>query len=235
MKKLNLLIFGSTGGLGTEICKKFSKFESNIFSVSTSKTKNLILKKKLNKISQNSKIYEYVCDVLNENQIRKAVKTAYKKLKKIDIVIITIGFARYDGLMKLSYKQLIHDFKINLFSNLVINSEIVKCKKSNHKMKIINIGSSSAYYGFKDTITYCSSKHGLLGAIRSMNYETIKKNIFNYYVSMGSMKTKAGKKVRNQNYKKFIHPADIADYIFYIANFDSNSYIEDVFFRRYDF
>ena len=37
------------------------------------------------------------------------------------------------------------------------------------KTKIITIGSSSALDGFKDTYSYCGSKHALLGIIKSLN------------------------------------------------------------------
>ena len=58
---------------------------------------------------------------------------------------------------------------------------------------IISIGSSSSYNGFQNTISYCSSKHGLLGAVRSINAECNKDKIFNTCVSMGSMQTNMGK------------------------------------------
>ena len=76
-----------------------------------------------------------------------------------------------------------------------------KKKIKNKKVLIISIGSSSSYNGFQNTISYCSSKHGLLGAVRSINAECNKDKIFNTCVSMGSMQTNMVKKVKNQNNK----------------------------------
>ena len=105
----------------------------------------------------------------------------------------------------------------------------------NKKILIISIGSSSSYNGFENTISYCSSKHGLLGAVRSINAECNKNKIFNTCVSMGSMKTNMGKKVKNQNFKHFINPEKIAKYIYEISLSDAEAYVEDIFFKRSKF
>ena len=88
-----------------------------------------------------------------------------------DIVINCSAISRYDGLKYINYKTLIEDFKINTFSNIVINRELLKKKDKRKNILVISIGSSSSYNGYKKTISYSSSKHALLGSVRAINEE----------------------------------------------------------------
>ena len=103
---------------------------------------------------------------------------------------------------------------------------------ADEKIKVLSIGSSSSYDGFNKTIAYCASKHALLGAVRSLNKELIKKNIYNLNINPGSIKTKMGKKVKNQKFSEFISPASIANFIFDLSNLQQPAFIEDVYLKR---
>lgn len=226
-----VLIFGASGGLGAELVKIFTSNNHEVIATTSNKKKFLIQKKKAFRL-KNKNINWSFCDLNKENHIIKIINRYFKKNTSPDIVINCNGVFGYKNLIKLNYKNLIEDFKINLFSNIIINKYIRIKKIRNKKILIINIGSSSSYGGFEETISYCSSKHGLLGAVKSLNSECRKNKIFNTCVSMGSMKTKMGKKVKNQNYKKFISPHKIAKYIFDISISDIEGYVEEIFFRR---
>ena len=79
--------------------------------------------------------------------------------------------------------------------------------------RIVNIGSSSSYNGFKNTSIYCSSKHALLGLSRSLHDELKEHNIRTFCVSPGSIKTSMGKRVIGQNYDTFMDPKEIAEWL----------------------
>ena len=98
--------------------------------------------------------------------------------------------------------------------------------------RIINVGSSSAYAGFENTSTYCSSKHALLGFSRSMFKELRNTGVRVYSVSPGSIKTPMGKLVPNQDYDTFINPQELAEYVVYISSFDKEMISEEVRLNR---
>ena len=87
--------------------------------------------------------------------------------------------------------------------------------------RIVYIGSSSSYAGYKNTSAYCASKHGILGFGRAIQEEVKEKNVRVYTFSPGSIKTKMGKKIKEQNYETFMEPNEIADFIVYTISFDS--------------
>lgn len=226
-----VLIFGASGGLGYELLKIFISKNYEVIATGSNKVSINKSKKKF----KYSTVDWNICDFKKEFQVIKVIDKYFNKKNNPDIVIICSAVSRYDGLRKLSYKDLVNDFKINLFSNIIINKQVQKKKIKNKKVLIISIGSSSSYNGFQNTISYCSSKHGLLGAVRSINAECNKDKIFNTCVSMGSMQTNMGKKVKNQNYKYFIKPEKIAKYIYEISSSDAEAYVEDIFFKRSKF
>ncbi len=99
-------------------------------------------------------------------------------------------------------------------------------------MNIISLGSSSSYEGFKNTTIYCATKHALLGAIKSINNEKIKENIVNINLNPGSIKTKMGKKVKNQNYADFINPKELAEFILSISKIGDSFFFDDLKIKR---
>lgn len=229
-----VLIFGASGGLGNKLLEIYASNNHKVIATASNKSTILKSKKKFKKFKNNSIVWN-ICDFKKESHLIKAIDKHFKKKNNPDIVIICSAVSRYDGLKKLNYTDLINDFKVNLFSNIIINKQIQKRKIKNKKILIISIGSSSSYNGFENTISYCSSKHALLGAVRSINAECKKDKIFNTCVSMGSMKTNMGKKVKNQNFKNFINPEKIAKYIYEISLSDAEAYVEDIFFKRSKF
>jgi len=232
MKKKNILIFGANSGLGKEILIKLLKQNANFYlSAKNIKSKTNLLNK-LN-LAQKKKIKFFeICDFTDNESDKKFFKNLKKTTKQINMVFNCVGYFGYDSLNNLNIDQLMLTFQINLFSSIKINNNLIKFNRNRELLKIFHIGSSSSYEGFKNTVYYCSSKHALVGAVKSMNKETIKKNIINYLISMGSMKTKMGKKLKNQSSKNFLDPKKVADLIINLAFLNFNGYTEEVFIKR---
>ena len=233
--KNSVLIFAGPGGLGLEICKKFLLEDFNVFFTSQNNltlVKTLKLLKKNNKVNKNNIIKGFSCNATNENNIKTCLKKFFKQDIKKSIIINCIGSFDYDGIASISLKKLTEIFKINTIPTILISKYTSVYKKKTDKIGIFSIGSSSSYDGFYKTIAYCASKHALLGAIKSLNKELIKKNIYNVNINPGSIKTKMGKKVKNQKYSEFISPVSIANFIFDLSKLKEPAFIEDVFLKR---
>ena len=121
---------------------------------------------------------------------------------------------------------------INLIAPMFLTKAILPLMKKNKWGRIINIGSSSSYEGFENSVLYCTTKHGLLGFSRSINNEFKKYGIRSYIFSPGSIKTNMGKLVKNQNYKNFIDPKELASFINYIIKQNNNMITEEIKINR---
>ena len=98
--------------------------------------------------------------------------------------------------------------------------------------RIINIGSSSSYEGFEKTALYCASKHALLGFSRSIYKEYKKYGIRSLIFSPGSIKSKMGKKIKNQSYRTFLNAKDVAKVILSNIKCDTELVIPETIIRR---
>lgn len=232
MKINNIIIFGANSGLGKEILTKLLKQNANFYlSTKNIKAKNNLLNK-LNSVQKKKIKFFDICDFSNKESSKKFFEKLKKNTKKIDIAFNCVGYFGYDNLQKLNIDQLLLTLQLNLFSSIIISSNLLHFAKKKEILKIFHIGSTSSYEGYKNTVYYCSAKHALLGAVRSMNKETIKKNMINYLVSMGSMKTKMGKKLKNQSFKNFLDPKKVADLVINLAFLKINGYTEEILIKR---
>ena len=93
--------------------------------------------------------------------------------------------------------------------------------------RIVNIASSGAYNGLRNTAIYRSSKHALLGLSRSLHNELKEFNVRTFCISPGPIKTDMGKDIikkenPNENYETFMKPNEIAEFITFAISFDNN-------------
>ena len=232
MKKNNIIIFGANSGLGKEILVKLFKQNANFYlSTRNIKAKSDLLNKLNSAQKKKIKFFE-ICDFSNNESYIKFFEKLKKTTKQIHIAFNCVGYFGYDDIKKLNVDQLLLTFQLNLFSSIIISSNLLYFTKKKEIIKVFHMGSTSAYEGFKNTVYYCAAKHALVGAVKSMNKETVKKNMINYLVSMGSMKTKMGKKLKNQSYKNFLDPKKVADLIINLAFLKINGYTEEVLIKR---
>ena len=230
--KKTIIIFGGSGGIGFEVARYFYSKGYNLvvtYNKNSKRIKDFAKKKGHGK----NKIFTFKCSFLSQNSIKKAIRFAFKKKNEVSHVINCVGIFEYDNLKNFNYKKISDIFKINAFSLIAINEAILKNKKLINIIKVISIGSSSALDGFKDTYTYCGSKHALLGIIKSLNETLAKKNIFNYCLNLGSIKNKMGKKVKGGEFKKFIQTKSVIESLKFLADLELPAFPEEIFLKRY--
>lgn len=228
----NCLITGATGGLGKEIAKEFAKNGCNLFLTGRNNDKLNSLKNELE--NDQIKIDFEDADLSDDGEIQKLIEKVKNTFVNIDILVNCAGVFP----VKLLSDSTIEDFE-NCFS-VNVKAAFVLCKEFSQGMiskkwgRIINIASSSAYAGFKNTSIYCSSKHALLGLSRSLHSELKEHNVRTFCVSPGSIKTPMGKSVIGQNYETFLNPNEIAELIVRLVSFDNEMISQEIQLSRMD-
>ena len=123
-------------------------------------------------------------------------------------------------------------FNINYRSAFIFSREFSKEMVSNEWGRIVNIGSSSSYVGFKETTVYCSTKHALLGMSKAIHDELKKFNVRTLCISPSSTQSQMGLATKGQDYSTFLDPDDVAKYVVFAISFDSNIVSEEIFLKR---
>ena len=228
--KKKCLIVGASGGIGNAITRKLAEQNYDLFLIGKNKNKLLKLKKEVEKDGINVEIDSV--DLTNEKQIEKSIKKIRKTFKKIDILINTPGSFLIKSIEKTSIEEFDEIFKINVRAPFIFSKEFSKDMKKSKWGRIVNIGSSSAYNGFKNSIVYCSSKHALLGFSRALFSELKENNIRVYSISPGSTQTKMGRLSKNQKFETFLKPEEIAEYVEFVISFDKQLISEEIRLNR---
>jgi short-subunit dehydrogenase len=157
MIQKNIIIFGANGGLGRQILNNLFNKNLNFFlSVKDSKAKLKLLGKFSTDQKKKIKFCE-ICDFSDNDSIKLFFEMLKKKLLSADIVFNCVGYFDYNRVNKLDLNKLILIFQLNLFSSIVIVSNLSYLFNKKKVLKIFHIGSSSSYEGFANTSYYCAA------------------------------------------------------------------------------
>lgn len=226
----NAFISGATGGIGKSIAHALADEGCNLFLTSTNQNDLQIVIDSLS--NRNVKVSGFSGDLNVKEDVYSIIKAAKTKFKSIDVLINSAGIFPNFSLFDSDDDEFEKTFNINFRSAFMLTREFAKEMVANEWGRIVNIGSSSAYAGFRETSMYCSSKHALLGFSRAVHDELKSSNVRTYSVSPSSTQSKMGKATKGQDYTTFLEPDDIAKYVVFVISFNSNIMSEEIFLKR---
>ena len=227
LKNKNCLITGATGGLGKEIVIELAKKKCNLFLTGTNKIKLENLKLEIQKIDNEISIEYQLIDLRNDNEINSLINEIREKLPQIDILVNCAGIFPVNEISKCTIEEYDSCMNLNVRAPFILSKEFSKDMVKNGWGRIVNIASSGAYNGLKNTIIYRSSKHALLGLSRSLYNELKEYNVRTFCISPGPIKTDMGKDIikkenPNEDYESFMDAKEIAEFITFVIGFDNN-------------
>jgi 3-oxoacyl-[acyl-carrier protein] reductase len=226
LKSKNCLITGATGGLGKEIAIELAKRGVNLFL--TSKKQDLQKLQLEIKKNNNEIIIEYQCvDLRHDDGVKTLIENVHKKFSSIDILINCAGENHRKPLSESTIEEYDSCMNLNVRAPFVLSKEFSKDMIKNKWGRIVNIASSGAYNGLKNTVIYRSSKHALLGLSRSLTNELKEFNVRTYCFSPGPMKTEMGKEIinkenHNERFETFMQTNEIAEFLIFAISFENN-------------
>ncbi len=170
-KNKNILVVGSSTGLGFAIGKKYLELNANVIFTGYKNLNFLkVLKKKYQK-----KMDFFIGDLALESEIVNLCNLVKKKYKKIDIIVHTLGGGF--GLTKdlISYKDLIYLYKINIAAGVEINRLLFQ--KLNKKYSyIVHVGSTASVQGI-GSVGYNTVKTALRAYVKSFASRVVKNGV----------------------------------------------------------
>ena len=230
LKGKNCLITGATGGLGKEIAKEFAENGCNLFLTGRNDKKLNSLKNELQ--NDQIKIDFKAADLSDVDDIQKLIDKTKNIFSNVDILVNCAGIFPVKLLSDSTMDDFEKCFSVNVRAAFVLCKEFSQGMVSKKWGRIVNIASSSAYAGFKNTSIYCSSKHALLGLSRSLHSELKEYNVRTFCVSPGSIKTPMGKSVVGQSYETFLNPSEVAELVVRLISFDSEMISQEIQLHR---
>ena len=156
--------------------------------------------KSLNKLNKhpliNKKLFTYICDASNENQVSKFFDKVKKKTKKIDALINNVGVAGPTGsLEKIKSKDWENTLQVDINSHFYFTKRAIPLIKKSKNGSIINISSTAGILGFPLRSPYAASKWAIIGITKTLAMELGRYNIRVNAVCPGTIKGDRMKRV----------------------------------------
>ena len=228
LKKINVILTGSTGGIGGAILESLYNSNANIIATGTNQDK-------LNKIKEKfSKVITKKFDILEHNSIERFVDECSDIFQnKIDVLINNAGVTNDNLTIRMKLNEWNRVINLNLTSTFLISKNVIKKMLKNKNGKIINVTSVVGHTGNIGQANYAASKAGLIGMSKSLALEYGKKNIKINCISPGFIKSEMTDKI-NDNFKqtllekisleRFGTPEDVANAALFLSS-DLSNYI----------
>jgi len=227
---MSVVITGACGGLGKSLAIKFGQNHFDLILLGRNKNElnnfSMIIRNKYK-----VKVDFYICDAENEDSINNFISVMTKSKDEIRLLINVAGVFPYGPLLENKQDTFDNCIDVNLRFPYLLSVGLFENLKRNNGGKVINIGSSSAYSGFKNTVLYCASKHALLGFSRALNDEWKEYGVSVHCISSGTLNTDMASDIP-QDKSTYIDTKDFADLVYDVSQYNGNMVIEEVLAKR---
>jgi len=203
LKGKNCLITGATGALGGSLAKKLMNQGCNLFLTGTDE-------EKLSELARTLGVCYKKADLGDPSQVKHIIDEVIRSEMQIDILVNSAGVFNIGDMDEKVFE---HMMNVNVHAPYILCQFFSDLMKKRRWGRIVNVGSSSSYSGFKGGTSYCTTKHAILGLSRSLHEDLKDYGVQISCVSPGSMKSEMAKISVDQDFETFLEPEDVADQI----------------------
>ena len=223
---MSIVISGATGGIGKEVSKLFASKGQDLILLGPKMSSLKALSKSLDKIN-NASVNLFCCDIREREELSSCLKEINEVSENVSLLINIAGIFPFGPLLEEKESVFDECMDVNLRLPYLLSLGLFDSLKKEGGGKIINIGSSSAYSGFKNTVTYCASKHALLGFSRALHDEWKDYGISVHCISPGSVDAGMSSEL-SQDKTTYIEAEQFAELIYDVSRYNGNMVIEEV-------
>ena len=140
---MNVVITGSTKGIGKALAEEFFSLGDNVIISSRTKDAVDVFVSELNNRNDESSnhAYGYVCDVSNQTQIHNLANFAVEKLRTVDIWINNAGITnlQHELFMDIPPEEIHRIINVNVIGALYGTQQALRIMKTQESGKIFNM------------------------------------------------------------------------------------------------
>ena len=178
-KNKKILVTGASGGIGSEIVKKFVSLGGEVLGTGTKAEKLDLIKKQY----QSIKVKKF--DISEHSRIEEFIDDVALELGGLDVLINNAG-TNVDNLsLRMKEEEWKKVIDINLTSTFLLTKHAIKKMLRNKFGRVVNITSVVGHTGNLGQSNYAAAKSGIIGMSKSLALEYAKKNITINCVSPG--------------------------------------------------
>ena len=229
----NVVITGSSRGIGLAILEAFAKEGANIAACSNRKSDTVI--ENYNNISAQYgvEVYPFFFDMSDENAVKDGAKAVKEQIPQIDVLVNNAGISHIAPFMFTKSDDLHRVFQVNFFSQIAFTNGLLGALKKAKGAAIVNMTSIAGLDGGIGVTAYGSSKAAVALTTKVQAHEFAAFKIRVNAVAPGMVDTdmavdmgeKAIENTANATaLKRLARPEEVAKLVIYLAS-DGASYI----------
>jgi len=232
LQEKNIVVTGSNRGIGKAIVYKLAAEGANIWACARNKSEEF--EEEIKSLSSKSGVIiePVYFDLMNEGDVKDAVKGIVKSKRPIDGLVNNAGKASYNKLQLIKIEDIREIFDNNYFSALYLTQLIMR-RMTKNTGSIVFLSSISGFVPEIGNIAYGGSKAAIAHTTKVLSKELAAQGIRVNAVAPGmvntSMKLKADEGVWNDliartSLKRAAEPEEIANVICCLSS-DLSSYV----------
>jgi short-subunit dehydrogenase len=172
-------------------------------------------------------------EILRESSTPIKALGSFDSKEFYDVYIFCMGKFTVKPFVEFSEKEIDEEFEANTILPIKLALNILKaCVASDRRQDLVFIGSTSAYEGFANTVPYSSAKFALRGLVSALNSEYKNSQRRFFLASMGTMQSKMGKKLIEQDFSTFLMPNRVATRILDGVLDETGNFEPEIIIRR---
>ncbi|MEX1383909.1 SDR family NAD(P)-dependent oxidoreductase [Lutibacter sp.] len=205
----NIIITGTSRGIGFELAQLFAKNNYNVLALSrNSEPLNNLNLKNITTLS---------VDLSNDNDLQKVANFVKKNWKNVDILINNAGKLVNKPFEKITTSDFLEVYKVNVFAVAELTKQLIPfLQKGSHVVNISSIGGVLGSMKFPGLAAYSSSKGALLILTEVLAEEYKEQQISFNAIALGAVQTEMLEEAF-PGYKAPVTAKEMADYIYNFA------------------
>lgn len=227
---MNVVVTGSTKGIGREIVKLFAANGANVAFCSSQKNNVENFKNEITKTNPNIDVVAFTADFSVKSEVESFAEKIKESWDVVDVLVNNAGIFKPGKLFEEEAGNLEQTINTNLYSAYYLTRALLPTIKQSAKGYIFNMASVAALKSYPNGGSYSISKHALLGFSRAIREELQEDNIGVCSISPGATLTDSWAGVDLPE-TRFIDAVDIAKMVWEIYCLSNRTVVEDIVIR----
>jgi len=230
LKDKKVLITGSSRGIGAEIAKKMASLGAEVI-INYAHSEERAKKVKAEIEADGGTAHLLQADVSNFDEAADLVKTAYKKMGGLNVLVNNAGITRDKLILRMKEEDWDQVLDINLKGVFNCTKNAVRYLLKADNAKLINISSVVGVNGNAGQANYSAAKAGIIGFTKTMAKELASKGVCSNAVAPGFIDTEMTDELNDEikngiidqvPLARFGQAEEVADLVSFLASDNAN-------------
>ena len=208
MKSKNIIITGTSRGIGYELALQFANAGHKVLAISRKTPKELI---------ENQNITCLSIDISNPEELLQVESFINSTWKKVDVLIHNAGSLLHKQFMQITSEEFQNIYKVNVFAVAELTKICIPfMEKGSHVVTISSMGGIQGSMKFAGLAAYSSSKGAVITLSELLAEEYKEQGIAFNVLALGAVNTEMLQEAF-PGYEAPLSAKEMADYIFNFA------------------